>query len=247
MLVVSAIVASGGCRPKTPNTGPIEYVGATDPHPGVPVDAPVKTERCGEGDRAVAELAELRAEVKTSPAGVLMRLGLTVDDLEPVARELYFKWREVHPEPPRRAPAPPPTPAPPPVVMLPPSPTMADEYKPWWCFESVGVTLGDCSLTRSECERTLARVLNVTPGACPPLLTQQQCLDTAIDVAAQVQGFHRCARQERVSCFATYSILQQASDLVCTPTVAACKSRRAYALQHQADDIKVKSDCQAHD
>jgi hypothetical protein len=37
VLVVTGTCA--GCRPKPPNNGPIEYVGGTDPHPGVPVDA----------------------------------------------------------------------------------------------------------------------------------------------------------------------------------------------------------------
>jgi hypothetical protein len=37
-LVVMVMLA--GCPPRPPNTGPIEYVGGTDPHPGVPADPP---------------------------------------------------------------------------------------------------------------------------------------------------------------------------------------------------------------
>jgi hypothetical protein len=38
VLTAAMFSTIGGCSPKAPNAGPIEYVGGTDPHPGVPQD-----------------------------------------------------------------------------------------------------------------------------------------------------------------------------------------------------------------
>jgi hypothetical protein len=62
-LVVIAVLS--GCPPKTPNTGPIEYVGGTDRHPGVPVDAGPDAPPC----ILTTEVAPLKMFFGTLPAG----------------------------------------------------------------------------------------------------------------------------------------------------------------------------------
>jgi hypothetical protein len=102
VLVVTGTCAA--CRPKPPNNGPIEYVGGTDPHPGVPVDAipaptPPTSPRETEAEAIRLELAtNIRKQIKSDPVGALLDLGLRVDDFDPIARTLHAKWRESNPE-----------------------------------------------------------------------------------------------------------------------------------------------------
>lgn len=192
--------------------------------------------RCAAAERDSAMLADIRANLRTSPAVAMMQLGLSVDELEPIAHALYNRWRLAHPQ--TRTPA-----AAPAATAPPDSGARGRESAPWWCYRTAGDARGDCSPTKFECDRWRAK--HVTEHFRAPCggVPEQEC----VDIAAGVQGVTACEWQPRVSCFTKHFKLADYDDLACAPTIKICKARRADVLKNYADDQVVRSDCSAHD
>jgi hypothetical protein len=243
------VIAMIGCRSQPVNTGPIEYVGGTDRHPGVSSDATPTRDRAAEREAARIELVTaIRTQIKTDPATAMLDLGLRVDDFESIAKALYVRWRATHSEPrPNPLPPPPPVSAPKPAQVEsgppePPGPApnqSGNDRIRWWCFRSSDWTT--CEVSRVDCE--LERAEAVHAGLCSrsptPGMTWQEC----VDIAADVRGASKCEWQDRAACFRKRLVLQNEEALACAPSITACKERRKNALKHLRDDVKVMSDC----
>ena len=202
----------------------------------LPAPAPASRELQREADPI-----PMRVRLLADPPGTLIGLGIGVDDFEVIAWALYRRWAQEHPEAvkARSARTPPPETAP-------VDSTDPRENQRWWCYESSDVSVGDCRDTKAECESARARYLTVTPKStptCPAGLTQEQCFDSAVSVAAQIQRVRECEHIDRAACFRLHLALRDVDVLVCAPTVKHCKERRAYAIREMSDDGRVKSEC----
>jgi hypothetical protein len=129
--------------------------------PGSSGTVTVKTaESCSGEQWAIGELAALKANVKRDPATALNRLGVGVDEFEPIAKALYYKWLEKHPEA-RPKPAAPAAPVSAPEITTRPS-VAFEEGVPvflvnhwYFCFASTaGPDL--CAATSELCESWMA-------------------------------------------------------------------------------------------
>jgi len=188
--------------------------------------------------RAAADVAAIREGLRSDSAAALVRLGLTVDEFDHIAKALYFKWREIHPEP--TPPAGPRLTAP---VVAAPRARPSEDDRRWWCFISWREDWGDCGVTHADCDERRARYVN-RDGTTPCNgLPAQEC----IDIAAGIRAIGACERQPRASCFQKHYVLADSDEDACAPTISFCKSRRALAARAMTDDIKIKSACTARD
>lgn len=230
-----------GCRTPEPATVAPASAQAAEPR----VDE--ELERCLADQR---RLYALNLTMRTDPVAAFRDIGIDVELFDPIARLLYQKWLEKHPEA-RPRPVSTPTPqSPAPVVTHAPAPDPApsevsgpgDDIS-WWCYRSTKSEWGECEATKAKCNEMRAEYVNWDFTPCPPNLGKQRCAD----IAAGVQGVGACIHQNRAACFGKYYVLQKVSDLGCAPTIASCKARRENSLKRFSDDIRVTSECKPRD
>lgn len=105
---------------------------------------PVVPGQCAE-QWAAAELEALKANARRDPAATMNRLGVDVEDFEPVAKALYKSWLEKHPE------ARPKMPEGSPRTFE--NGTLVVGADHWfWCFANRSTGLEMCASTRDLCE-----------------------------------------------------------------------------------------------
>ena len=148
---------------------------------------PVVPGQCAE-QWAAAELEALKANVKRDPATAMRRLGVDVEEFEPVAKALYRSWLEKHPEARPRATVKPDDAS---AATTPSGPrkfengTLVVSVDHWfWCFTSRGTGVDWCASDRNICEQ----YKGADDGGCAPT-DEMTCYHTRVNGQERPAGW----------------------------------------------------------